>query len=80
MLELASYKKCLTYIFFLRAVILQRQIAKGSLAVFDHAKSAEKFTKEELADCFTLKDCPCDTKNKLGKTWLDYCTSLPRRN
>lgn len=53
-------------------VILQRQISKGSLAVFDGTKSNEKFTKDELADCFTLKDCKCDTKRKLGKSWIDY--------
>ena len=54
------------------AVILQRQITKGALVVFDGTKSSERFTKEELADCFTLKDCPCDTKQKLGKTWRNY--------
>lgn len=54
-------------------VIYQRQLAKGSLAVFDSAKSKEKFTKEELADCFTLKvGCASDTKRKVGKTWSDY--------
>ena len=53
-------------------VILQRQITKGSLAVLDTTKSSEKFTKEELADCFTLKECACDTKKKVGKTWPDY--------
>ena len=34
--------------------------------------SAGKFTKEELADCFTLKECLCDTKTKLGQKWPDY--------
>jgi DNA repair and recombination RAD54-like protein len=35
--------------------------------------SSAKFTKEELRDCFTLKeDCECDTKRKLGKHWLEY--------
>ena len=42
------------------------------MAVFDGTKSSERFTKEELADCFALKDGTCDTKQKLGKTWLDY--------
>lgn len=57
----------------LEEVIYQRQLAKESLAVFDSAKSKEKFTKEELADCFNLKDgCSCDTKLKVGRTWSDY--------
>ena len=66
-----SFACCSSYFFF-SAVILQRQIAKESLAVFDGTKSNEKFNKEELKDCFTLKNCDCDTKRKLGKTWLDY--------
>lgn len=69
-------KPCHIYRFFttgtVEEVILQRQIAKESLAVFDGTKSKDKFTAEELKDCFTLKDCDCDTKGKLGKTWLNY--------
>lgn len=35
--------------------------------------SSAKFTKEELRDCFTLKeDCDCDTKRKVGKHWPEY--------
>jgi hypothetical protein len=31
------------------------------------------FSKEELRDCFTLKEgIKCDTKRKLGNTWSDY--------
>jgi len=69
-------KACYIYRMFttgtVEEVILQRQIAKESLSVFDGTKTIEKFTKEELKDCFTLKDCDCDTKHKLGTTWLDY--------
>ena len=57
-------------------MILQRQIAKESLAVFDGNKNNQKFTKEELKDCFILKDSECDTKNKLGKTWQEYSKFL----
>lgn len=71
-------KPCYIYRMFttgtVEEVILQRQIAKGSLTIFDGTKSNEKFTKEEIADCFTLKDesCISDTKRKLGEKWLDY--------
>ena len=58
------------------SVILQRQIAKESLVVFDGTKKNEKFTKEELKDCFILKDSDCDTKYKLGQTWPDYGTFI----
>jgi len=31
------------------------------------------FTKEELADCFTLKEgCACETKKKIGSQWAAY--------
>lgn len=37
------------------------------------SQSQGKFTQEELADCFTLKrDCPCDTKRKVGDAWPTY--------
>lgn len=68
-------------------VIYQRQSQKGGLATLtvdagtttmgEHKKStsenAAKFTKEELADCFTLKvGCSCDTKEKIGSGWPAY--------
>ncbi|GKY98552.1 hypothetical protein MPSEU_000812000 [Mayamaea pseudoterrestris] len=59
-------------------VIYQRQSAKGNLAnmaVDGKVSSLSKggFTKEELADCFTLKqNCSCDTKRKLGNIWPEY--------
>jgi hypothetical protein len=35
--------------------------------------NAVKFTKEELADCFTLKEnSASDTKEKVGITWPEY--------
>lgn len=52
---------------------------KSNLATItvDGSSSAEsssaRFTKEELRDCFTLKeDCNCDTKRKVGKRWPEY--------
>ena len=43
------------------------------MAVDGKASSAKGFTKEELTDCFTLKEgCSCDTKRKLGKQWPEY--------
>ena len=55
-------------------VIFQRQSQKESLATMTvDSKSQGKFTQEELADCFTLKkDCPCDTKRKVGDAWPMY--------
>jgi len=60
-------------------VVYQRQIQKGNLATItvDGSSSADsssaRFTKEELRDCFTLKeDCDCDTKRKVGKRWPEY--------
>jgi hypothetical protein len=58
-------------------VIYQRQTQKGGLAALtvDSASSGSsygKFTKEEIADCFTLKDenCKCDTQRKVS-SWPD---------
>jgi SNF2 family DNA or RNA helicase len=74
-------KSTFIYRFFtsgtIEEVIYQRQSAKGNLADMavdgKTASSTKGFTKEELADCFTLKDgCPCDTKRKLGSRWPDY--------
>lgn len=70
----------------LEEVIYQRQSQKGGLANLtvdaeskgkgrkgkENSKSSAKFTKEELEDCFTLKDCACDTKQKVGKRWPAY--------
>jgi len=70
------------------AVVYQRQIQKGNLATItvDGSSSAEsssaRFTKEELRDCFTLKeDCDCDTKRKVGERWAEYgkCVLLTRK-
>ena len=38
-----------------------------------HVENGAKFSKEELAGCFDLKDGSiCDTKDKLGKCWPPY--------
>merc|ERR1712194_448328 len=35
--------------------------------------ASASFSKEELRDCFTLKEgCTCDTQRKLGKKWSEY--------
>lgn len=74
-------KPCTIYRLFstgtLEEVIYQRQIQKGGLSsltvdaggtVYD-----AKFSKEEIKDCFTLKEnCQCDTKLKVGKRWSNY--------
>eukprot|EP00978_Attheya_sp_CCMP212_P018129 scaffold49244_cov52-Attheya_sp.AAC.8 len=75
-------KPCFIYRMFTSGtvdeVILQRQMQKGSLATLAHGAGSGKdrgsgFTKEEIRDCFTLKDgCDCDTKQKLGNKWSDY--------
>lgn len=55
-------------------VIYQRQHQKERLAAMSvDSQSQGKFTKEELAECFTLKsNCPCDTKEKVGDAWPNY--------
>ncbi len=55
-------------------VIFQRQSQKERLAAMSvDSQRKGKFTKEELADCFTLKrNCPCDTKRKVGDEWPTY--------
>ena len=55
-------------------VIYQRQNQKERLAAMSvDSQSQGKFTKEELADCFSLKkNCPCDTKLKVGDAWPNY--------
>jgi SNF2 family DNA or RNA helicase len=76
-------KPCFIYRFFssgtVEEVVFQRQIHKGNLAsiTVDGSSSMKKnssgFTKEELRDCFTLKEgCACDTKRKLGSKWPEY--------
>lgn len=63
-------------------VIYQRQLQKGNLATLtvdgvcgkpSRGSSKEtSFTKEELNDCFTLKECDCNTKRKVGSHWKAY--------
>jgi hypothetical protein len=68
-------------------IIYQRQTQKGGLSTLtvdagtdkksqrssSSSENASKFTKEELADCFNLKErCACDTKAKVGNRWPDY--------
>jgi hypothetical protein len=74
-------KPCTIYRLFtsgtVEEVICQRQIQKGNLATraVDSRKSASSpsFTKEEIRDCFTLKEnCASTTKEKLGDLWADY--------
>jgi len=77
-------KPCFIYRLFttgtVEEIIYQRQTQKGNLAKIANdggSKKASKtnasFTKEELRDCFTLKEgCKCDTKTKLGNKWSDY--------
>lgn len=76
-------KPCFVYRMFtsgtVEEVIYQRQTQKGNLATItvDGSSSADassaRFSKEELRDCFTLKeDCDCDTKRKVGKQWPEY--------
>ena len=47
-------------------------MTKQALEVMNNSKTGQKFTKEEIADCFTLKDSDCDTKCKLGSSWPSY--------
>jgi hypothetical protein len=64
------------------SVICQRQMQKGNLATIavdsagknsNKKKASTGFTKEELRDCFTLKEeCDCDTKAKIGNKWPSY--------
>ena len=76
-------KPCFIYRFFttgtVEEVIYQRQLQKGNLAKLanDGGKKGSSgnasFSKEEIRDCFTLKqDCQCDTKRKLGKKWSNF--------
>ncbi|KAL7454581.1 hypothetical protein ACHAWC_007180, partial [Mediolabrus comicus] len=77
-------KPCFIYRLFTTGtceeIIYQRQIQKGNLAKIANDGGSKKassanasFTKEELRDCFTLKEgIKCDTKKKLGRKWIDY--------
>eukprot|EP00986_Skeletonema_menzelii_P019761 scaffold29106_cov148-Skeletonema_menzelii.AAC.2 len=77
-------KSCFIYRLFttgtVEEIIYQRQTQKGNLAKIANDGGSKKgsgtnasFTKEELRDCFTLKEgCKCDTKTKLGNKWSDY--------
>jgi SNF2 family DNA or RNA helicase len=85
-------KPCFVYRLFttgtVEEVIYQRQIQKGNLAKIANDGGSKKassanasFTKEELRDCFTLKEgCKCDTKKKLGNKWSDYNGADSLRN
>jgi DNA repair and recombination protein RAD54 and RAD54-like protein len=67
-------------------IIYQRQSQKGGLTALtldagtcstgDISKPSvgytAEFSKEEIADCFLLKDCACDTKQKVGDRWPSY--------
>ena len=65
-------------------VIYQRQAQKSNLALaISKSKSkrsskdaSARFTDDELRDCFTLKHCACDTKNKIGTNWGKYGMSM----
>jgi hypothetical protein len=68
-------------------VIYQRQLQKGNLVTLtvdggplaSDVSSSTGFTKEELQDCFTLKEgCACDTKRKCGQRWPKY-GKFPRK-
>ena len=71
-------KPCTIYRLFtsgtVEEVIYQRQIQKENLAsrAVDSKKGGLGFTKEELKDCFTLKNVACDTKTKMGRSWPGY--------
>lgn len=73
-------KECIIYRLFTSGtvdeVILQRQLLKqglSKLTVDSSEGSDAKFSKEELAECFDLKEnCICDTKIKLGTNWPTY--------
>ena len=78
-------KPCFVYRMFttgtVEEVIYQRQLQKGNLAKLANdggnkkkgGNNSASFSKEELRDCFTLKEgIKCDTKRKLGKKWNDY--------
>jgi len=74
-------KPCTIYRLFtsgtVEEVIYQRQSQKGNLATLtvdgrSGQNTTGRFTKEEISDCFTLKDCDCDTKRKLGSQWAVY--------
>mmetsp|Transcript_26901 Transcript_26901/g.40189 ORF Transcript_26901/g.40189 Transcript_26901/m.40189 type:complete len:350 (-) Transcript_26901:559-1608(-) len=80
-------KQCFIYRMFttgtVEEVIYQRQTQKSNLATLavggnlpsgsGGKRQSARFTKEELRDCFTLKEgCACDTKQKVGMNWSDY--------
>ena len=79
-------KPCIIYRLFtsgtVEEVVLQRQILKrglSKLTVDSHVTNEAKFSKEELAECFDLKEeSICDTKDKLGTNWPPYDQSIIR--
>ena len=76
-------KSCMIYRLFtsgtVEEVILQRQMMKRgllNLKADSHNETEAKFSKEELAGCFDLKENSiCDTKEKLGANWPCYDAS-----
>jgi SNF2 family DNA or RNA helicase len=75
-------KPCFIYRLFtsgsVEEVIYQRQLKKEGLSalVVDKdeplkGKASHSLSAEELRDCFTLKECACDTSIKVGN-WPDY--------
>lgn len=68
-------KQCHIYRLFttgtVEEVIFQRQTQKSNLD--KSRQSTNRFTDEELKDCFTLKEnCNCDTQMKVGEKWPGY--------
>jgi len=68
-------KQCHIYRLFttgtVEEVIFQRQTQKNNLD--KSRQSSNRFTDEELKDCFTLKEnCSCDTQMKVGEKWPGY--------
>ena len=57
-------------------VIYQRQTQKCNLATLTvdggRTGGGGGFSREELRDCFTLKDVACDTKLKIGAGWANF--------
>jgi SNF2 family DNA or RNA helicase len=74
-------KPCFIYRFFTSGtteeVVYQRQLKKSNLATMTVDRSESdfnRFSRDELRDCFTLKHCACDTMTKLS--WPNEPTNL----
>jgi SNF2 family DNA or RNA helicase len=61
----------------LEETILQRQMQKGNLSCVtidsSYCDNLSKFNEDDLRECFTLKDTPCDTKAKMNSIWPEFC-------